>query len=86
VGSIPDEVTVFFNPPTPSSRIIVLGWTQPLTEMSTRNVPGGKRRPASPSVSRLSRNCGSLNVSQSYGTPLPVTGRALSFYLTTENI
>jgi hypothetical protein len=25
---------------------MVLGWTQPLTEMSTRNLPGGKGRPA----------------------------------------
>jgi hypothetical protein len=30
----------------PSSRIMALGSTQPLTEMSTRNIPGGKERPA----------------------------------------
>jgi hypothetical protein len=45
-GSIPDE----FSWPNPSSRIIVLGSTQPLREMSTSNLPGGggggKRRPA----------------------------------------
>jgi hypothetical protein len=40
-----DEVD-FFNLPNPSSRIIALGSTQPLTEMSTRNLPGGKKRPA----------------------------------------
>jgi hypothetical protein len=40
---------------------MVPGSTQPLTEMSTRNLPGGKGRPARqddnlpPSVSRLSR-------------------------------
>jgi hypothetical protein len=32
--------------PNPSSRTMVLGSTQPLTEMSTRNLPGGKGRPA----------------------------------------
>jgi hypothetical protein len=25
---------------------MTLRWTQPLTEMSTRNLPGGKERPA----------------------------------------
>jgi hypothetical protein len=37
----PDEVE-FFNLPNPSSRTVALGSTQPLTEMSTRNIPGGK--------------------------------------------
>jgi hypothetical protein len=31
-----------FNWPNPSSRNMVLESTQPLTEISTRNVPGGK--------------------------------------------
>jgi hypothetical protein len=39
-GSIPDAVIRFFN-----SRTMSLGSTQPLTEMSTRNLPGGKERP-----------------------------------------
>jgi hypothetical protein len=39
---VPDEVD-FFNP---SNRTMVLESTQPLTEMSTRNLPGGKKRPA----------------------------------------
>jgi hypothetical protein len=30
----------------PSSRTMALGLTQPLTEMSTRNIPGGNGRPA----------------------------------------
>jgi hypothetical protein len=42
---IPHEVD-FFNWPNPSSRTMVLGSTQPLTEMSTRNIPGDKGRPA----------------------------------------
>jgi hypothetical protein len=41
----PDEVD-FFSLPNPSSRTMALGLTQPLTEMSTRNLPGGKGRPA----------------------------------------
>jgi hypothetical protein len=45
-SSIPDEVIRFFNLLNPSSRIMALGSTQPLTEMSTRNLLGGKRRPA----------------------------------------
>jgi hypothetical protein len=45
-GSILDEVIGFFNSPNPSSRTMALGSTQPLTEMSTRNLPGGKGRPA----------------------------------------
>jgi hypothetical protein len=32
---------IFFNWPNPSSRTVVLGSTQPLTEMSTRKIPGG---------------------------------------------
>jgi hypothetical protein len=41
-----DEVIdVFFNLPNPSSRTVFLGSTEPLTEMSTRNFPQGKKPP-----------------------------------------
>jgi hypothetical protein len=36
----------FFNLPNASSRTMALGSTQPLTEMSTSNLPGGKGCPA----------------------------------------
>jgi hypothetical protein len=36
----------FFEWPNPSSRTMTLGSTQPLTEMSIRNLPGGKERKA----------------------------------------
>jgi hypothetical protein len=45
-GSIPNEVTGFFQFTYPSSRAMTLPSTRPLTEMSTRNLPGGKGRPA----------------------------------------
>jgi hypothetical protein len=45
-GSIPDEVIGFFNWPNPSSRTMALGSTQPLWEMSTRNLSAGKGLPA----------------------------------------
>jgi hypothetical protein len=38
---VPDEVDFFFQLTNLSSRTMVLGSTQPLTEMSTRNFPGG---------------------------------------------
>jgi hypothetical protein len=41
---ITDEVN-FFSLPNPSSRNTALGSTQPLTEMTARNLPGGKKRP-----------------------------------------
>jgi hypothetical protein len=42
---VPDEV-YFFNFPNPCSRTMALGSIQPLTEMNTRNLPGGKEQAA----------------------------------------
>jgi hypothetical protein len=43
---IPDEVIGFFSWPNFCSRTMALGSTQTVTEMSTRNLPCGKWRPA----------------------------------------
>ena len=41
-GSIPDGVIGIFHLENPSGRIMALGSTQPLTEMSIRNISWGK--------------------------------------------
>jgi hypothetical protein len=45
-GTISDEVSGLFNLLNPSNRTMALGISQPLTEMSTGNLPGSKVRPA----------------------------------------
>jgi hypothetical protein len=42
----PMRLLDFFILPNPSSRTMALGSAQPLTEINTRNLPGGKGRPA----------------------------------------
>jgi hypothetical protein len=48
-----------FNSPDPSSRTMALGSTQPLTEMSIRNLPTRKGRPAR-KADNLTANCESI--------------------------
>jgi hypothetical protein len=56
VASIADEVTGIFNSPIPSSQTMALGSTQRLTEISIRNLPGGKGRLA-PRGDKLTAIC-----------------------------
>jgi hypothetical protein len=88
VGSIPDEVTGFFIWPNPSSRIMTLESTQPLTEMSTRNLPGGKgqlARKADNLTAICPENVGALTSHNPMGLPpRPVTGADLPFSSVTD--
>jgi hypothetical protein len=66
---VPYEVD-FFNLHNLSSHTMALGSTQPLTKMSTRNLPGGKKWPAcrADNIAAIYEmkvwKCGSLNLSQ----------------------
>jgi hypothetical protein len=78
-GSIPDGVIRIFHWHNPFDRTMALGLTQPLTEMSTRNLPGDKggrclgltvlHQPVP-----LSWNLGTLTSWTPLGHSRPVTG------------
>ena len=76
--SLPDGVIGTFYWNNPSGRTMALGLTQPLTEMSTRNIFWGQRRPVpkadSPTtfMCRLSWNLGASTSWNSQGLPRPV--------------
>jgi hypothetical protein len=53
-GSSPDEVDFFFfNLSNPSSHTTALESTQPLTEISIGDLPGGEKRPARKAADNL---------------------------------
>jgi hypothetical protein len=64
---------------------MAVGSTQPLTGMSTRNLPGGKGRPGR-KADDLTAICGSLDVSHPYGPPRTVTGITLLFLRLWPNV
>jgi hypothetical protein len=83
----------FFNLPNPSCSTMALWSKQPLTEMNTRNFPGGKEWLAGwhvrlttslPSVGQLPIKCGSLDVSQPYKPLWPLRRIALPFFALTS--
>jgi hypothetical protein len=89
-GRLRDRVPmrwIFSNLPNPSSHTMALGSTQPLTDMSIRNlkketwgVKEGQHvglTTLPPSFSHLYKKCENIDLSQPYGPPRPVTGISL---------
>jgi hypothetical protein len=79
-GSIPNGVTGIFHWHISSGHTMALGSTQPLTEMSTRNISWGWRRPVrradklATSMWLLSRDLGTLTSWNPQGLSRPVQG------------
>ena len=89
-GSIPNGVIGIFHWHNPSGCTMPLGLTQPLTEMSTRNIfLGGERRPVHRAdnlttfMCRLSWNLGVSTSWNSQGLSRPIMGL---LYLLTDEI
>jgi hypothetical protein len=79
---VPMKALNVFKLPNPSSHTMPLEFTRHLTEMIFLGVKRGRRvslTTSLASVSRLSRECGILDVSHPYRRPLPVRGIALLF-------
>jgi len=89
-GSIPDGVIGIFHWHNPSGRTMTLGLTQPLTEVSTRNISWGKRRPVRRAdnittfMCRLSWNLGASTSWNPQGLSRPVM-RLLYLYATSSD-
>jgi hypothetical protein len=80
-SSISNEVTGFFNWLHPYSRTIVLGSTQPLTEVSIKNPPGGnggRLENSRPSAGTLYKNVEPQHLLK-FGLSRSVTGTVLHF-------
>jgi len=85
-GSIPDGVVgIFWH--SPSGHTMALGLTQPLTEMSTRNISWGWRRAVHRSdnlttfMCRLSWNLGASTSWNPQGLPRPVMGLLFLYFV-----
>jgi len=86
-GSNSDGVTGIFHWHNPSGRTMALGLTQPLTEMSTRNISWGLRRPVRRAdnlttlMCRLSWNLGASTFWNPKDLSRPVMGLLYLFLL-----
>jgi len=86
-GSIPDGVTGILHWRNPFGPTMALEYTQPLTEMSTRTISWGLRRPVRKAdnlttfMCRMSWNPGSFNFLESSGPVQACNGIALPIFI-----